>query len=221
VAEEDVDTETEEEELAHEEPEPVVPMGPDAEGSSIGDYLFDRWDPTEITIEDRGLARYVNLSGQFSVHTGARHANEWFGKSEVNIVERLANQLMRTEEYTGKKTKAIGVIEDAFEHIADETDDNPLQILVDALQNAAPREEVTRLRYGGISVPKAVDTAPSRRVDWALRNLTQGTLQSSYKNTTPVHLCLAQELLDAANDSQDSYAVNKKNEVERVAGSAR
>jgi len=218
---EDETTDEEEIEVPGTEEEVVVETGPDAEGSHIGGFIFDRWDPSDVTIEDKGLARYVNLTGQLSVHTGARHANEWFGKSKVNIVERFANQLMRTEEYTGKKTKAINVIESAFESIEETTDTNPLQILVDALQNAAPREEVTRLRYGGISVPKAVDTAPSRRVDWALRNLTKGVLSSSYKNETPVHECLAQELLDAANNSQDSYAVSKKTETERVAGSAR
>ena len=42
---------------------------------------------------------------------------------------------------------------------------NPVQVFVNAIENAAPREEVTRLKYGGIAVPKAVDVSPSRRVD--------------------------------------------------------
>ncbi len=209
-------------EQAEQEPEEeVVETGPDAPGSDIGEFIFDRWDPSEVTLHDKGLARYVSLTGRFSIHTGARHANKKFGKAEVNIVERFVNQLMRTDDYTGKKTKAIKVVEDTFEHIHEQTGENPLQVFVDALQNAAPREEVTRLRYGGISVPKAVDTAPSRRVDWALRNLAQGTIDTTYKNSTPVHVCVARELLEAADGSPDSYAVGRKDEVERVAGSAR
>lgn len=206
---------------AQEPEEELVEIGPDAPGASIGEYLFDKWDPSEVTLHDRGLARYVTLTGHFSVHTGARHANKKFGKADVNVIERFINQLMRTDDYTGKKTKAIRVVEDTFDHIHETTGDNPLQVFVDALQNAAPREEVTRLRYGGISVPKAVDTAPSRRVDWALRNLAQGTIDTSYKNSIPVHECLARELLQAADGSPDSYAVGRRDEVERVAGSAR
>lgn len=214
---EDEDTETEDTETEEE----LVETGPQAPSAHIGGFLFDRWDPSEVTLEDPGLARYVSLTGRFSLHSGGRHADSQFGKADVNIVERFVNQLMRTEEYTGKKTKAIKVVEDAFDHIERETGTNPLQIFVEALENSAPREEVTRLRYGGISVPKAVDTAPARRVDWAIRNLTQGTISNSYKNPTPVHECLADELLKAANASSESYAVGRKNEVERVAGSAR
>ncbi len=220
MADEQASTETEaDEESAIEEP--IVETGPDAPGSDIGGFMFDRWDPSEVTINDKGLARYVNLGGHLAVHSGGRHANRWFGKSDLNLVERFTNQLMRTGRYTGKKTKAIRSVEDAFTLINERTDQNPLQVLVDALQNAAPREEVTRLRYGGISVPKAVDTAPSRRVDWALRNLTKGIIQSTYKNSKPIAECICDELLKAAKGSPDSFAVSKKDEVERVAGSAR
>jgi len=34
-------------------------------------------------------------------------------------------------------------------------------VLVDAVENTGPREETVRLKYGGINVPKSVDTAPS------------------------------------------------------------
>ncbi|MDX1612607.1 MAG: 30S ribosomal protein S7, partial [Candidatus Thermoplasmatota archaeon] len=162
-----------------------------------------------------------NLANRFTVHTGGRHANQWFGKSELNLVERFVNQLMRTGRYSGKKSKALGAVEDAFDLIHERTEQNPLQVLVDAIQNSAPREEVTRLRYGGISVPKAVDTAPSRRVDWALRHLAKGSISSTYKNKKGIAQCVADELLKASRGDQESFAVGKRDEVERVAGSAR
>ena len=37
-----------------------------------------------------------------------------------------------------------------------------------AIADAGSREEVVRLKYGGITVPNAVDTSPQRRVDTAL-----------------------------------------------------
>ncbi|MDG6221445.1 MAG: 30S ribosomal protein S7, partial [Candidatus Thermoplasmatota archaeon] len=98
---------------------------------------------------------------------------------------------------------------------------NPIQVLVDAIENAAPREEVTRLRLGGINVPKAVDVSPCRRVDIALRNLSKGAVQSSYKNPKHISECLANEIMLAAKNDVSSFAVSKKDESERVARSAR
>lgn len=213
--------------MAEEEPttqaveaeEPVV--GATTITNEFGVKIFGQWDPDGVVVSDPGLARYMNLGAQLVLHSGARHANKWFGKSQVNVVERFVNQLMRTEKYTGKKTKAMKALQEAFDIIHQKTKQNPLQVLVDAITNAAPREEVTRLRYGGISVPKAVDTAPSRRVDWALRHLAKGAIAASYKNPKPIAQCIADELLKAAKGSPESFAVGKKDEIERVAGSAR
>jgi small subunit ribosomal protein S7 len=136
-------------------------------------------------------------------------------------MERLLNNMMRTEVYTGKKMKAYRVTKDAFDVIAERTKKNPVQVLVEALENAAPREEITRLQFGGISVPKAVDIAPSRRLDIALRNISKGAIQASFKTTKPIELCLADELILASKNDMNSFSVAKKEEVERVAQSAR
>jgi small subunit ribosomal protein S7 len=140
---------------------------------------------------------------------------------KLNVVERLINNMMRTEVFTGKKLKAYRVVSEAFDIIAMKTKKNPIQVLVEALENAAPREEVTRLQFGGISVPKAVDVAPSRRLDISLRNITKGAIQTSFKNTKPIQECLADELILASKNDMNSFAVTKKEEVERVASSAR
>ncbi len=109
----------------------------------------------------------------------------------------------------------------AFGTIEKKAKKNPIQVLVDAIEKSAPREEVTRLKYGGISVPKAVDIAPSRRLDLALRNICQGAVQSSFKNKKAIEECLADEILAAAKGDMSSAAINKKEEMERVASSAR
>ena len=148
--------------------------------------LFGKFGMADVVVKDGGLAKYINLSPISLPHSDARHANRWFGKSKVNIVERLLNNMMRTEVYTGKKMKAYRVTKDAFDVIAERTKKNPVQVLVEALENAAPREEITRLQFGGISVPKAVDIAPSRRLDIALRNISKGAIQASFKTTKPI-----------------------------------
>ena len=183
--------------------------------------LFDKYDLSEIVVTDAGLARYINLDPVMVPHTGARHANRPFAKSKMNIVERLVNGMMRTEDYTGKKTKTYSVVMDSFSIIESKTKKNPVQVLIEALENAAPREEVTRLRYGGVSVPKAVDVSSSRRLDVALRNICKGAVKATYKNSKSIEICLSNELMMAAKGDMNSAAISKKDEVERIAGSAR
>jgi len=195
--------------------------------------LFERWDLSEVVVHDKGLERYINLSPIVLPHTAGRHANKPFGKGRTNIVERVINNIMRSEMYTGKKSKAIAVVRQAFEIVEAQAKRNPVQVLVDALEKAAPREEVTRLRFGGISVPRAVDIAPVRRLDLAIRNLCAGAVGAAFKSGAgkkaaekekkyePVAQFLAQEILAAARGDMASSAISKKEEIERVSGSAR
>lgn len=182
--------------------------------------MFKKYDMNVVKIEDQGLQRYINLENK-DFFLGAPHANKMFGKANLSIIERLINILMKTEMYTGQKTKAYNIVRNAFEIIDKRTKTNPVQILVDALQNAAPKEETTRLRFGGIIVPKAVDIAPQRRLDIALRNICSGAINASHKNKKRMEACLADELLKASKNDPASYSVAKKNDLERVAKAAR
>lgn len=183
--------------------------------------LFEKYDLREVEVRDPGLVKYINLQPIIVPHTGARHGNKAFAKHKMNIVERFINEMMRTEVYTGKKNSAFRAVRDAFELIATRAKENPVQTLVRAIENAAPREEVTRLRYGGISVPKAVDVAPARRLDQSIRRLTAGAVAASHKSKNSIAACLADEILKAAKNDMNSAAVAKKEEIERVAKSAR
>jgi len=194
----------------------------DGKESRFGEVLlFDRYEMTDIAIRDGGLAKYIDLTPTSIPHSGGRHANRWFGKARMSIVERLINSMMRTEDFTGKKMKAYKAVSEAFDIIYERTKKNPVQVLVQALENAAPREEITRLQFGGISVPKAVDISPSRRLDIALRNISKGAVASTYKNRKPIEECLAEELILASRGDMGSFSVAKKEEIERVAASAR
>ena len=113
------------------------------------------------------------------------------------------------------------MVQDAFKIVHTRSKNNPVQVLVWAIQNSAPREEITRLKFGGISVPKAVDISPARRLDIALRNICKGAVKSSHKNRRSISECLANEILRASKHEMESFAVSKKEELERVAKSAR
>jgi small subunit ribosomal protein S7 len=187
----------------------------------ISPLLFGKFDLRDVEVTDPGLRKYINLSPVGIPHTGARHANRWLGKTKINIVERLINNLMRTEHSTGKKSFSYRAVNNAFDIILKRTKQNPIQVLVDALQNASPKEEITRLRFGGISVPKAVDTSSSRRLDIALRNICKGAQSSSHRNKKRMEMCLAEEIILASKGDMNSFAISKKEETERIAHSAR
>ncbi len=182
--------------------------------------FLEKYDMNEVKIEDKGLERYINIEVK-DFFLGGSYANKLFGKSKISIIERMVNNLMRTQKYTGKKTKSYKAFKNAFEIIEKRTKSNPAQILIDAIQYAAPKEETTRLRFGGILVPKAVDIAPQRRLDIAIRNICQGVVKATYKNKKSIESCLADELLKASKNDPTSFAIAKKNDVERVARSAR
>ena len=183
--------------------------------------LMNKYDISGIQVRDQGLSSYINLTSYLNLHTGGRFANYLSGKRNINTIERLLNKLMRTEKWTGKKYSAYRVLRDAFEIINTKTKQNPVQILVTAIENSAPREEVTRLKYGGIAVPKSVDVSPSRRLDEALRNICIGATKASFKHKIHIEECLANEILMASRNDGNSHAISKKEEIERIAASAR
>ena len=111
--------------------------------------------------------------------------------------------------------------EAALDAIAEKTGENPLQIFVNAICNAAPMEEITRIKFGAVSQPKAVDSSPSRRLDVALRNLAKGAQQGTHKSKRTLTNCVINEISKASADDATSFAVAKKEELERIASSAR
>ena len=183
--------------------------------------LFNKWDASEVKVTDPSLIRYVTLTDQIIPHSCGKFSRQEFGKSNMMIVERLINRLMQTENNTGKKELAIRIVREAFELINKKTKRNPIEVLVEAIGNAGPREETVRLKYGGINVPKSVDTAPMRRVDTAIHFLAEATLKGSSSSKKSASAVLADEIIAASKGDMKCYSVGKKEERERIAKSAR
>lgn len=182
--------------------------------------VFNKWALDEVKVEDIGLVNYVCLDEILVPHTMGRHVKRQFAKSKVSIVERLINKIMRTERNSGKKNKAYKIVQNAFDIINKRSKQNPVQVLVKAVENTSPREETTRIKYGGIGYQVAVDIAPQRRVDLSLAFITRGSMQSAFKNKRPLEEALANEILLAAEYDTRSFAIQKKEEKERIARSA-
>jgi len=105
--------------------------------------------------------------------------------------------------------------------MAERKGENPLQLFIDAVVNSAPCEEITRIKFGAVSQPKAVDSSPSRRLDTAMRNLAKGCAAATAKSTRTLTQGIVSELSKASEGDIASFAVSKREEVERIAASAR
>ncbi len=183
--------------------------------------LFNKWDLGEVQITDPSLVKYISLNPVIVPHTTGKFTRQEFNKANMLIVERLINRLMQSEMNTGNKQLATRIVREAFEIIHKKTKKNPVQVLVEAIANTGPREEIVRLKYGGINVPKSVDTAPLRRVNTALFFISEAVYKAAHKSRKPVAACLADELIAASKGDAKAYSVNKKEERERIAKSAR
>lgn len=191
--------------------------------------LFNKWDTSEIKINDAGLKTVIKLPPAVIPVTFGRHEHQRLKKAEVHIVERLANKMMHfgkkyaknTGRMGGKKAHALKAVKAAFDIIHLETGKNPVELLVRAIENSSPNEDTTRIVYGGVVYHVSVDVAPLRRVDLALRFIAEGIRESTYSKPQTIEEALAKEIILASNNDMASHAVKKKNEQERIAMASR
>jgi len=193
---------------------------------------FNRWDTEGIKVDDPGLKDYISIKPRIVPKTGARYAKNRFHRSKVFIIERLINKIMipghKSKKHfkssghtTGKANKAFSIVENVLSLIEKQTKENPIKIFVKALENSAQREEIITIEYGGARYPKAVECAPQRRVDIALRHMAQGAYHKSFNSKKSIENTLAEEIISAYRLSSASSAITKKFEVERQADASR
>lgn len=186
--------------------------------------LFGRWSCDDVNVSDISLADYIAVKekhARYLPHSAGRYAAKRFRKAQCPIVERLTNSLMMKGRNNGKKLMAVRIVKHAFEIIYLLTDKNPLSILVAAIINSGPREDSTRIGRAGTVRRQAVDVSPLRRVNQAIWLLCTGAREAAFRNIKSIAECLADELINAAKGSSNSYAIKKKDELERVAKSNR
>ena len=186
--------------------------------------LFNRWDYNGLKIEDISLVNNLAVGEKFAnflPHTQGKYACKKFKKSQCPLIERFVCAMMMHGRNSGKKLKAIRILRDSFELINLITNENPIQILINAVVNSGPREDSTRIGSTGSIRRQAVDVSPLRRVNIGIQLLAKGTREASFKSIKSIAECLADELINASKGSSNSFAVKKKDEIERVAKASR
>jgi small subunit ribosomal protein S5e len=120
----------------------------------------------------------------------------------------------------GKKQMAIRHVKQTFDIIHLLTGQNPIQVLVDAVSQGGAREDSTRIGSGGTVRRQAVDVSPLRRVNQGIYLIMKGVRASTFRSMKSLSECLADEIIQAAKAkeglSNNSFAVRKKEEIERV-----
>lgn len=204
--------------------------------SQFSEYkLFNKWSFADVIVSDLSLVRYVNLDPVVMPHSFGRKTRGRFEKANLNIVERLINKIMRSGQgkrklsgkfirgrgSCGKKMEAMRIVENAFEIIEKQTKQNPIQVLVKAIENAAPREDITRVKRGGVAYSLAVDVSPLKRLDEVVKNIALGGFGGSFNKKVSAEQALADEIIAAASNDLKSSAIKRKDEVERIAKASR
>ncbi|HLC31859.1 MAG TPA: 30S ribosomal protein S7 [Candidatus Nanoarchaeia archaeon] len=192
---------------------------------------FDLYDVTGVVVKDPSLKPYLYFVPKLLLKSHGR-MRERFAKTKMTVIERLAGRVS-VPGHVGKKHKIItnwgsgqynknmATVLKAFAIVAEKTKQNPVQVLVDAIENGSPRDEITVIEHGGARYPQAVDCSPVRRIDLALRWMIVGAYGKAFGKKKKIAETLAAEIIAASQASQDSYAFSKKNEAEKQADSAR
>ena len=193
--------------------------------------IFDLYDVSGIIVEDPGLRAVINLKPNLIVKSQGRNMSK-MGQVKINIVERLMNRLAvaghRGKKHkiifgsgTGKYSRNMKIVLDALKIVEMKAGKNPIAVLVKAIENSAPRDEITVIEYGGARYPQAVDVFSIRRVNLALRNIIHGPSDKAFGKKKSIVQALSEEIILAYGGSGESLAIKKKNEAEKQADSAR
>lgn len=193
--------------------------------------IFNLYSTEGVEVKDPALKSVINLDEKLVLKSAGR-MKEKFERNKINIIEKLANLIavpahrgkkhkIITGHASGKYTKNMKIVLEALRIIQEKTKENPIQVFVKAIENAAPRDEITVIEYGGARYPQAVDVSPSRRLNIAMRNMVHGAYDKSFNKKTKIQDALANEIILASERNMESFAMGKKNESEKQADSAR
>jgi len=195
--------------------------------------IFDLWPTEDIIVNDPGLKKYINLDVKIFPRTFGRDSKKQFHKSKMNIIERFITRLMvpghRGKKHVISSGRIVGeyftiynIVKSVFENIEKSTKKNPIEVFVRAIENAALREEIAAYQVGGIIVRRAVITSPQRRVDMALRNITQASYRKAFGKKENITNALTNEIVAAYNnDASKSDSIRERDRIEKEAEGAR
>ncbi len=131
------------------------------------------------------------------------------------LLQRFINRVMKN----GKKTVAQNLIYKAFDQIKEVAKEDPLLIFEKAIAAVEPRMEVHPRRVGGASYQVPTEVRGNRRQTLAIRWIIEAANGRSNKEFHSFDKKLAQELLDASQET--GIAFKKKEDIQKQAAANR
>lgn len=129
-------------------------------------------------------------------------------KYNSELVARVINAVMRN----GKKSTAERVVYGALDEITTKLKDDPIEVLVKAIDNMKPRVEVRSRRVGGATYQVPVEISRNRQLALALRWLVN---YSSSRKGMQFRRALAIELMEAFNGQGN--VIKKRDDTHKMA----
>ncbi|MBK1825581.1 30S ribosomal protein S7 [Haloferula rosea] len=128
---------------------------------------------------------------------------------DSSLVGHLISKVMRD----GKRSLAERIVYAAIDKANEGVDTiDPLEVVTRAVENAKPRVEVKSRRVGGATYQVPLEVDANRSESLALRWIV-GFARG--RKGTPMHVALANEIKDAANNQGSS--VRKRDDVHKMA----
>ena len=124
------------------------------------------------------------------------------------LLTKFINVVMKD----GKKTVAERILYDALKMIGEKTDDDPMIVFKQAIENVKPTVEVKSRRVGGSTYQVPVKVRPGRRLALSFRWLIAAAKSRSEKT---MRLKLAGELMEASE--RRGAAIKKREDTHRMA----
>lgn len=124
------------------------------------------------------------------------------------LVHKFINGLLRR----GKKATASRIFYNTLEIMGRKTNDEPLKVFKQAIENVKPVLEVRSKRVGGANYQIPIEVPNNRRIALSIRWIVNS---AKSRNEKSMEEKLAAELLDAA--SNRGSAVKKKEDTHRMA----
>ncbi|MFC1826264.1 30S ribosomal protein S7 [Thermodesulfobacteriota bacterium] len=129
-------------------------------------------------------------------------------KYNNKLVSKFIKSIMRD----GKKSLAESILYDAFDIIEQKTNESPLKIFEQALDNVKPMIEVKSRRVGGSTYQVPTEVRPARRTALGIRWIISFTRNRSERGMARK---LAAELMDAAN--KRGASIKKREDTHKMA----
>nr|YP_009367761.1 ribosomal protein S7 [Neodangemannia microcystis]ARK14793.1 ribosomal protein S7 [Neodangemannia microcystis] len=127
---------------------------------------------------------------------------------DSRLVHMIVNRIMKD----GKKSLAYRMFYESMQEIREKTQQDPIQIIEQAVRNSTPLVEVKSRRVGGSTYQVPLEVSPERGTSLAIRWILIACRKRPGRTLISK---LTNEFLDASNNTGN--AIRKRDEVHRMA----